>query len=250
MLKEERQKLILDALKNNGFIKVSDISEKLGVTEMTARRDLMDLEKKGLLTRVHGGAKTIDFFPEKEFSHDEKRNKNIEEKAYIARKIFDTIQDNEIIFLGTGSTIELVGDIKDPKKFKLVTNSLTLFNKIKDNENIDSILIGGHYRKNTGAFIGSFSRNIVRNMRFKRAFAGTNGIYNNDIYSYNDEEAEVQKIALNNSLNKYIVADHSKMGKKDFLSYYSTDQLTAVITDDKIREEDVVMINSYTDIIY
>lgn len=250
MLKDERQKLILKELNNSGLIKVSDISNKLSVTEMTIRRDLVELEDRGFLKRVYGGARTTNFLQEKEFSHDEKRKKDIEEKKYIAQKIYNTIHENEIVFLGTGSTIELVGDIIDDKKFKIVTNSLTLFNKIKDKNNINSILIGGSYRRNTGAFVGTFSINIVKKFRFKRAFAGTNGIKNNDIYTYNDEEGEVQKIALDNSIYKYIVADSSKMRKQDFLAYYKTENLTAIITDNKVSKSDISMIKSYTDIIY
>lgn len=249
MLKAERQKEIMIHLEKDNLIKVSDLSNDLGVTEMTIRRDLEDLEQLGLLQRVHGGARSIDFFPSKEFSHDLKKTQNIEEKNQIALKISKLISNGDIIFMGTGSTIEMVAEYIKDKKFKLVTNSLELFNKIKIYETIDSMLIGGNYRKNTGAFVGKFTIDIVKNLRFKLAFAGTNGVKDNDIFTYNEEEGEVQKIALNNSIKRYILADSSKMNKQDYLSYYKASNLTAIITDAGISNKDIKMVEKYTNII-
>lgn len=249
MLKAERQKEIMVNLEKENLIKVSDLSNDLGVTEMTIRRDLEDLEKLGLLQRVHGGARSIDFFPSKEFSHALKKTQNVEEKNEIAIKMANLISNDDIVFMGTGSTIEMVAEHIKDKKFRLITNSLELFNKIKNNNNIDSMLIGGNYRKNTAAFVGKFTLDIVRNLRFKIAFAGTNGVKNNDIFTYNEEEGEVQKIALNNSFKKYILADSSKMNKQDYLSYYKATDLTGIITDSNIKKHDLKMIENYTNII-
>lgn len=249
MLKVERQKEIMVHLEKDNLIKVSDLSNDLGVTEMTIRRDLEDLEKLGLLERVHGGARLIGFFPSKEFSHDLKKTQNVEEKNEIAIKMANLISNGDIVFMGTGSTIEMGAEHIKDKKFKLITNSLELFNKIKNNTNIDSMLIGGIYRRNTGAFVGKFTLDIVRNLRFKIAFAGTNGVKNNDIFTYNEEEGEVQKIALNNSIKRYIIADSSKMNKQDYLSYYKASDLTGIITDSNIKKHDLKMIENYTNII-
>lgn len=249
MLKAERQKEIMVHLEKDNLIKVSDLSNDLGVTEMTIRRDLEDLEKLGLLQRIHGGARSIDFFPSKEFSHDLKKTQSVEEKNEIAIKMANLISNGDIVFMGTGSTIEMVAEHVKDKKFKLITNSLELFNKIKNNTNIDSMLIGGIYRKNTGAFVGKFTLDIVRNLRFKIAFAGTNGVKNNDIFTYNEEEGEVQKIALNNSVKRYILADSSKINKQDYLSYYKASDLTGIITDSNIKKHDLKIIGNYTNII-
>ncbi|MDU6792112.1 MAG: DeoR family transcriptional regulator, partial [Anaerococcus sp.] len=175
---------------------------------------------------------------------------NIEGKNKIAQLMVNIISDDDIVYMGTGSTIEAVSKYLEDKKFKLVTNSLELFNSIKNNNNIESMLIGGNYRPNTGAFVGKFASDVIRNLRFKIAFAGTNGVNENDIFTYNEEEGEVQKIALNNSMEKYIVADSSKMKHQDFLSYYKTENLDAIISDDEISKEDIDMIQSYTDVIY
>lgn len=246
MLKEERHIYIINELKNNNIIQVSDIKDKLDVTEMTIRRDLKELEEKGILKRIHGGATSVDLLSSKEFSHNEKVKKNIKEKKEISQKIVSTVKDNETIFLGPGSTIELVSEYISDKSCKIVTNSLYLFNRLNRNNYKDLILIGGSFRSNTGAFVGSLATNTVRKLRFKRAFIGVNGLNDDKVFTYSEDEGEIQRIALDNSQLRYIVADHTKVGKEDFYSFYNLDEVTGVISDSAIDDRSVSEINSYT----
>lgn len=246
MLKEERHIYIINELKNNNIIQVSDIKDKLDVTEMTIRRDLKELEEKGILKRIHGGATSVDLLSSKEFSHNEKVKKNIKEKKEISQKIVSTVKDNETIFLGPGSTIELVSEYISDKSCKIVTNSLYLFNRLNRNNYKDLILIGGSFRSNTGAFVGSLATNTVRKLRFKRAFIGVNGLNDDKVFTYSEDEGEIQRIALDNSQLRYIVADHTKVGKEDFYSFYNLDEVTGVISDSAIDDRSVSEIQSYT----
>lgn len=249
MLKEERQYFIIKELNKNNIIHISDITEKLNVTEMTVRRDLKELEEKGILKRIHGGAKTIDLLSKKEFSHNEKSKKNVKYKTIIAKTLVSTINDNETIFLGSGSTIELVSEFIGDKKCKIVTNSLYLFNKLNYIGFESSILIGGRFRNNTGAFVGSLATDLVRKLRFNRAYIGVNGINEDKIFTFNEDAGEIQRIALDNSEVKYIVADHTKIGKEDFFSFYNLDEIDYLITDNAIDNKSYSDIKNYTKII-
>ncbi|MDD7464205.1 MAG: DeoR/GlpR family DNA-binding transcription regulator [Anaerococcus sp.] len=249
MLKEERHFFIINELKNNNIIQVSDIKDKLGVTEMTIRRDLKELEDQGILKRIHGGAKSVDLLSSKEFSHNEKIKKNIKEKQEIAKKIVDTIEENETVFLGPGSTIELVSEYLGDKNCKIVTNSLYLFNRLNNKHFKNLILIGGSFRSNTGAFVGSFATGTVRKLRFKRAFIGVNGINGDKVFTYSEDEGEIQKIALDNAQVRYIVADHTKVGREDFFSFYNLDEVNSVISDSAIDDRSVSDIEIFTKLI-
>lgn len=246
MLKEERYSIILDLLMEKGIIKVSEITELINVTEMTVRRDLQDLDDKGLLKRIRGGAQLSSLDVEKELSHIEKKNINIESKKNIAKKIAENISDGDSIFLGPGTTIELVYEYINASYLKIVTNSIHVFNKFIDDSRYELILVGGSYRSRTGAFVGSIANDTLSRININKAFIGVNGIYDNAISNSNEDEGMIQATILNNALEKYIVADSSKLNKRDFYQFYNLENVTAIITDDNISDENIDKYSKYT----
>lgn len=249
MLKDQRKRNILNILKTNKIIKVSELTKKLDVTEMTIRRDLKELELSGQLIRIHGGAKIIDTLSDREFSHLEKRKKNYSEKMSIASKIVNMIKIDDIVFLGGGTTIELVGELIGNKKCKIITNSYFLFDKLAKNDAQEVILIAGSYRKNTGVFVGSLVNNNLRQIHVKKCFISSNGISRNSIYTSNEPEGECQKIIMDNSKERYLAIDNSKIGMEDFYDFYSLHKLDAVIVDNNISKDKKSLIKKYTNII-
>ena len=95
MLKKERLVKIAHKVNQNGIITIQEIMDELGVSDMTARRDLDELEKSGKLLRVHGGAQSLSFSMDHELSHIEKSSVQIEEKKRIAHKAATLINEGE-----------------------------------------------------------------------------------------------------------------------------------------------------------
>lgn len=248
MLKEERQKIILDKLEENNIIQVSQMTELLNVTEMTIRRDLKELEKKELLIRIHGGASKIEKTQPKEFSNEEKLLKNKGLKMEIAGKIGRILMPEQNIYLGAGTTMEYVSEFIGDKKLNIFTNSLYLFNKLVFLDNVNIKLIGGEFRKVTGAFVGALSLDIVSKMRFNQAFIGVNGINKGKAYTYSPEEGILQKMILDNSFDRYLVADSSKIGFEDLYHFYNIED-AKFITDSKITSKQKEEIEKYTELI-
>lgn len=248
MLKEERQKIILDKLEENNIIQVSQMTELLNVTEMTIRRDLIELEKKELLIRIHGGASKIEKTQPKEFSNEEKLLKNKDLKMEIAEKIGQILMPEQNIYLGAGTTMEYVSEFIGDKKLNIFTNSLYLFNKLVFLDNVNIKLIGGEFRKVTGAFVGALSLDIVSKMRFNQAFIGVNGINKGKAYTYSPEEGILQKMILDNSFDRYLVADSSKIGFEDLYHFYNIED-AKFITDSKITSKQKEEIEKYTELI-
>lgn len=249
MLKIERQNLIENEIKKTGIIRVSEITNRLNVTEMTIRRDLKELEEKGVLKRIHGGAKCLGDFPLKEYSHNEKRSKNIEEKKQISKKIASMIDINDTVFLGPGTTIELVAEYISGKDCKIITTSYYLFDKLAYIHRPEVILVGGFFRENTGAFVGNFANSTLSAIRVKKSFIGVNGVFGNGVFTSSEDEGETQKIILDNSKFKYFIADNSKIGKEDFYNFYSLDESTGIITDSLISKEAYDKLSKYTQVI-
>ena len=250
-MKESRHDLILNLLQENELVKVTDLAKELGVTDMTVRRDLQELEDEGLLIRTHGGARGLSNKPASqiELSHSTKRDMNLEEKQYIARIIAANIHDNETVFLGSGSTIELVYDYLNISRAKIITNSIYVFDKFKYDERYELILTGGSYRSKTGSFTGTIANDFISTINVEKSFIGVNGIHNTAIYNANEDEGVIQQSILNNSRKKYIISDSEKFGKLDFYKFYDLKDVDYLITDDKLSEETRATYSQWVEII-
>ncbi|HHX69200.1 MAG: DeoR/GlpR family DNA-binding transcription regulator [Miniphocaeibacter sp.] len=251
MLKIERQNYIVKMLNANNIVKVTQISEKLKVSEMTIRRDLKEMEEEGILVRIHGGAKLSEDknTSKSELSHKVKQNINKELKTDIAKKIASQIKDNETIFLGPGTTIEQSYEFINCNFARIITNSYYLFEKFKDDNRFELILIGGKYRSRTGAFVGSISIDMISKINVQKSFIGVNGIYNNIVTNSNEEEGLLQKYILDKAEIKYIVADNTKLDLKDFYEFYDLYDIDYLITDNHISEDLLKKYKSITKII-
>lgn len=248
-MKESRQRIILQELDQSGVVSVKNLKELLHVTDMTIRRDLIDLEKQGLLTRVHGGAHKKVRDGLNEVSHSEKTMLNIEEKKTIAQKCAGLIVNGDTVFIGSGTTTDFIGDYLDGKDISIVTNSLPIFEKLKDNPNFDLILIGGRYRVKTQTFVGQFANNLLREIKVSKAFIGVNGIDGYNVTTANEEEGNGNAIILNNAIEKYIVADNSKFDSYSFYTFYRLDNIDTVITDENLSPKVREKYNSYTSLL-
>lgn len=237
MLKKERLLTIVDMVNKKGIITVNEIINGLAVSDMTVRRDLDELEKSGKLLRVHGGAQSLTYTLDQELSHTEKSTLQIEEKRQIAAAAADLIEDGETIFLGPGTTIELLASCLMQKKIRIITNNYPVFDILAQAEIPEILLIGGDFRKNTGAFVGPITNDNLRKLKFTKAFISSNGVHNEAISTYSTEEGEAQQIALNNSRRKYLLVDNKKFNRDDFYVFYNLHDFDLLITDNNITTE-------------
>ena len=248
MIKEERLLYILDLLSKKDIVRVSDIVNNLNVSDMTVRRDLDELEALGKLKRVHGGAIANKRYPKVELSHKDKKIINIDEKEEltdIAAKLINDLE-NENIYLGPGTTIELLARKIKNTKINVYTNCIPIFLVLIEN-NVKSFLLGGELRKKTMSFNGDITNRSLEVMKFHKAFFSCNGIIDNEIMTATSIEGYTQKIALDNSVERYLLVDNSKFGQKDFYTYYNTKDLTGIITNID-KDNDYISYSEYTDI--
>ncbi len=109
-----------------GTIRTDQIVEGLNVSDMTVRRDLIELENKGILTKIHGGARSNSTFQYKEISHKEKHTRQIA-KQYIARKAASLIEDGDTLFFGPGTTVELLAEEVNHHTLTIITYCLPVY---------------------------------------------------------------------------------------------------------------------------
>ena len=244
--KEERLEAITKIIEQKGTVRVSDIVESLNVSDMTVRRDFTELEELGILKRIHGGAKS----QYKELSHEDKSVLNVEKKKEIALKALELIEEGDTIFLGPGTTIELLAKEINLKSLRVLTNCLPIFEILfsKKSETFNVFLVGGEFRKITKSFVGEIANMILENTNFNKAFFSCNAIKENNIMTSTFEESYTQEIVINNSEEKYLLVDDSKMEKIDFINFYTLDKLTGVVTN-TVENKTLNNIEKYTNLI-
>ena len=249
MLKKERLMMLLDMVNQNSIMTVNDLIGKLGVSDMTIRRDLDELADSGKLVRIHGGAQSVASSDATELSHIEKKELHLEQKEQIAQRAAKMINAGDTIYIGPGTTQELIVHyVDDIADLRVVTNSLPVF-ECWQNKNVDLMLVGGNFRERSGAFIGGLASDTLGDLKFNKSFVGVNGLHNESMMTANTEEGSAQAIAVNNSLTKIVLADRFKINRDDFYQFYNLYDVDYLITNDELNDETVSHYQQYTKVI-
>lgn len=246
MLKRERLTKILQMVNDQGIVDTAEIMETLAVSDMTVRRDLDELEKSGKLIRVRGGAQSLDYNIDFELSHLQKSTVQIEEKRAIARYAASLVKDHETIFLGPGTTLEMMASMIPDKDIRVVTSSLPAFEMLKEKMEDRLLLVGGYYRAKTGAFVGTLANQILQNLKFNKVFISCNGIADDEITTSSMEEGEMQAIACRNGRSVYLLADSHKFNREDFYVYEHLYNIDELITDSSLSQDVADHYGEYT----
>lgn len=215
MLTPERQRLILQLVKEKNVVKIHELVELTGTSESTIRRDLSQLEQDKQLKRVHGGAARLQGKLQ-EPSMNEKSSKNLQEKQQIAKYAATLVEDGDSIYLDAGSTtFEMIKYLQN-RNIVIVTNGLLHLGALLEQE-IPTYMIGGYAKSTTKAIIGSGALASLEQYRFDKCFLGVNGIHPLLGYTTPDqEEANVKRKAINLSRETFVLADETKFSEVAF----------------------------------
>ena len=234
----KRRAAILDIVNKDGKVTVPDLSDKYGVSVVTIRNDLMQLEKKKLLIRTHGGAikeKRVGF----DFAVSEKAEMHPEEKLRIANKALEFIENGDTIILDSGSTTQQIA--RQLQKFKdltVVTNALNIVATLADFSEIEVIIPGGILRKRSLSLIGSIAENGIKNVYADKLFLGVDGIDSDfGITTPNMEEAYLNRLMIERSKEIFVVTDSSKFEKRSMAYITGLENIDTLITDVNIPEK-------------
>lgn len=249
MIKAERQDRLKQLIESHGTVSIKEVVDALGVSDMTVRRDLEELAGAGEVIRVHGGARSASAQRRSvirhEYSHIEKRARHASEKADIARIAAALVEEDSTIFLGTGTTVEQMIPLLPQCHLRIITNSQSIFTLLEPNENYDLCLVGGMYRRRTTAFVGPVAEDAISTLGIDVAFIGANGIFGDSISTSNMDEGRFQQLAFDQADTRYLVADSSKVGQRDFYTFYRLSNIYAVICESTIADEKREQIEEY-----
>ncbi len=240
MLAFERKSRVIQYLEQNGKAGVTELATLLNVVPETIRRDLRELEKQGVLTRTHGGA-LLKNKKEADFPYEIRAMKNSLEKDRICRRAARFIEDGDLIFIDSSSTLlHLLKYIDRNSRLTILTNSLEIIHTYANhsNENITMICTGGVFNKYNMSLSGAIASQYAANFFPNKAFVSCHGI--SPEYGFTDgnlHELGFKRDIINKTGKAFFLVDHTKFGKLGPIHLGDFNICDVIITDQAPPED-------------
>lgn len=231
----DRQSKLVKIVNQHQKIEVSRLSELLGVSQVTIRKDLDFLEEEGLLTREHGYAlikNANDINTRLTVNYDIKLN--------IATKAAEMVQNGETVMLESGSTCALLAEqlAKLKKDVTIITNSAYIAIRIKDLPIRKVILLGGDYQKEYQGMVGPLVRKCAKEFYVDKFFVGTDGFIPNVGFTCDDlMRVETMRYMADSANRMIILADSTKFDQKGVVIQSTFKEIDTVCTNSATRPE-------------
>ena len=251
--RETREQGILKELKENNRVYVSDMSAKYNVSEVTIRKDLIELEKNGKLKRIYGGAQP----PENVAMEPEMASlikTNMDAKRRIAKKAFQMIAPRDAILIDASSTLgQLVVEIQNhpEKPLTVITSSVAFAATLAGLSHVELIMLGGHVRGSINSVMGPIAMETLKTIHADKAFIGTSGIdLKKGFTTQNIFECEVKRTMIDAAAQSFVLADKSKINRVALGNICPMGRVDYLITDFGFPENMIEAINKTgTDVI-
>lgn len=245
VFQEERLEQIMELLNKENRIVTKDLPEILNTTSVTIRKDLIILEKRGLLKRTHGGAiKENKLYPGLALSEKEKIN--LQEKIKIVKVAAKLIFEGDTIILDSGSTTSLLAkEIKHFKRLTVITNAINIANILTDSD-INVILIGGSLIKETSTLVGPLADEALRRISVDKLFIGVDGIdFEIGLTTPDIQEANTSRVMMEISRETILIVDSSKFGRRSLGVISQIKDIDKIITTKKLSEQETKKFHDY-----
>jgi DeoR/GlpR family transcriptional regulator of sugar metabolism len=232
----DRHVRALEVLSEHSEVSVAELSRITGVSEMTVRRDLDELEREGLLRRVHGGATSV-VSRSHEPAYALRAARNVEAKERIGRRAAGLVSDGETLVIDVGTTALALAAALGDVGVTVVTPNLRVANLLADNPTVRLILSGGVVRHGEQSLIGPLAEQAFEDLRCDTAFVGVGGIdLTAGVTEYNLEDAHIKRVTLNTCRRCVVLADASKLGVVAFARVCPLDRIHVLVTDETSEE--------------
>ena len=236
MLSEERKNLICEFVNTQKAVSVQELMEQFHASEATIRRDLTALDARGMLSKVHGGAVSLQNQIVTDFNVSERQDINLDEKIEISRYAATLIQPNDVIYLDAGTTTYHLIDYIDCPNITFITNAIMHAKKLSA-KGCNVYLTGGRLKSSTEALVGADCYEVLSHYQFSIGFFGTNAVSHAEGFTTPDpEEAKIKECAITHTLSPYVLCDHSKFDLTAPVRFARYEQ-ACIITTGKVPKE-------------
>ena len=226
----ERRNKIIELVADEGRVSVNKLSRLFGVSSVAIRQDLTELDRQGMLTRVHGGAVT-SYKSYYDMSLVQRSNTNAREKKEIAVKINEMINDKDTLIMNAGTTpIFVMREIKD-KRVTIITNSISLALEGAKNPNLKIILLGGDVDPEYQFTYGTSVIKALEQYKADMLILSIDGIdASHGISTFYHQEAEICRYMIDAAKRTIVAADYSKLNRVAFTKIDNLSKIDALVT--------------------
>lgn len=236
MLKEQRHDIILERITKDSRVYVTTLSEELGVSDDTIRRDIAELEQKGLLTKVHGGAIarsgiSIEF--------TERLGTDTVMKRQLVDKLVPLFNDGDVLLIDGGTTnLELVKALPDDSHFIVVTNSVPIASELATHRNIETTMLGGKIIGPSQVTAGIMAYRALENIYPDWTIVGVSDIHpEKGLMTTLQEEALMKRGFIEQGGKKVVIATSNKLNTAEHYRFGSLSEIDYLIVEDDRRQE-------------
>lgn len=205
------------------------------VSKNTIRRDINQILQKGSIEKVYGGVVSA----EKLISFENRTVERRSEKAEIGRLAAEYVEENDLIFIDSGTTTCNMMDYLDADRhLTILTNSLDVINGAASMPNVHLLVIGSTYKRSTRSFVGVDDIRALEKYNVNKAFLSATGVSlahgltNSDLLEY-----EIKKSVAKRAEQLILLADSDKFGRSTLLTYAAFADLDVLVTSRELPAE-------------
>ncbi|MDA9472516.1 DeoR/GlpR family DNA-binding transcription regulator [Enterococcus sp. 5H] len=243
MLENERQEEILAVIKQKKYIKPKELSQTLFVSLSTIRRDLIHLEKLGLIHKHHG---QVSLFENNEPAHELRQKDHHEEKNYIAKIASNYLENGKTIFLDSSTTTNaLCPYINEFSNLTIITNSLKNALDLSVNTSNHVIVTGGTLKPFSVSLLGEKASSFIQEFNADLAFFSCKSFDLTGVYEEDFQQGYLKNNMISQAKIAILLSDASKLYKKNFYTFSTYASIQTIILDQKPDNKFIEMCHAH-----
>lgn len=236
MNQEERLMRIFDYLEINKTMNIKQMCEMFNVSRDTARRDIVKLSQHKEIIRIYGGI-SLSSYHKKLGAYQERIHMESEAKQSIGTAAAGLVNDNDMIFLDSSTTVSVVAQYLKAKNITVVTNSIDIAYTLAQSKDINVHLLGGSLNKVSRHISGYSTIEQIKNFFFDKVFIGAGGIMPDGIYYVYEEDIYFKRELIKYANQVILVADHTKYNQRQSYKVLNYQSIDTFITNQIIPKE-------------
>lgn len=234
-MRAERIDSIIEFIYRNKNVTLDQICDDFNISKSTVRRDLSEILKDTNLKKTYGGITLKNKWGNKKYltSFSERNIENADKKLAISKKAANIVEDNDIIFIDSGTTtfymVDYLGNVNN---LTILTNNLEVIFRAVKYKNINLISLSGTLSRETLSFVGATSISTIKNFNISKAFMATTGFsIMNGVTNSSPLESDIKRTVISKSNKIILLADSSKFNSVSLMTYCNLEDIDILVTD-------------------